>query len=183
MKRSSTIWIIVIVVIVVIAGIWYWSSSMGTQNASNTGANATTSATAGTGTNNAGGGTSATSGSGSTSANSVVILNSESTTTLGTYLAATNGMTLYLYTKDTAHVSNCTGTCATTWPPYTITATQAKSLLGSTAGITGAIGTITRANGSIQVTYNNLPLYLYSGDQIVGDAKGQNLDGFVIVNL
>jgi predicted lipoprotein with Yx(FWY)xxD motif len=110
-------------------------------------------------------------------------LNTESTTTLGTYLAAPNGMTLYLYKADQAGVSNCTGACAAEWPPYTISASIATPIVGSTPGITGAVGTITRADGTIQVTYNNMPLYFYAKDKIVGDAKGQNVGGFVIVNL
>jgi predicted lipoprotein with Yx(FWY)xxD motif len=92
-------------------------------------------------------------------------------------------MTLYIDKADKARVSNCTGACAVTWPPYTVPSSIAANLVGSTPGITGSVGTIKRANGAIQVTYNNLPLYFYSRDKLVGDAKGQNIGGFVIVNL
>jgi predicted lipoprotein with Yx(FWY)xxD motif len=163
MKRSSIIWIIVIVV-VVIAGIWYWSSSMGSQSPSNTNTGATTQ--------------SAPMIPATTSTTTMaVVLNTESTSTLGTYLVATNGMTLYKYTPDTPGASNCTGACATAWPPYTISADEASAMLGGTPGITGTVGTITRADGSLQVTYNDVPLYFYAKDQNVGDTNGQNVGG------
>ena len=37
--------------------------------------------------------------------------------TLGSFLVASNGMTLYLYTTDTPNTSNCYGPCAMAWPP------------------------------------------------------------------
>lgn len=176
MKRSSIVWIVVVVIVLIGAGIWYWSSSasMNPQAASNTS----------TSTNTAGGtGTPSGSTNPTSATTTAIILNTETTSTLGTFLVSTNGMTLYMSKADKAGVSNCTGVCATVWPPYTVSAAQATTLLGSTPGITGEIGSIKRADGTIQVTYNNLPLYFYEKDQLVGDAKGQNVGGFVIVNL
>ena len=180
MKRSTIILTIVLVVVIVAAaGFWYWSSTANTspavtQTTNNAGANTNTG-----GVNTPAGSTAKP----SPTSTSDIVLNSQSTTTLGIYLTAPNGMTLYIYKSDKARVSNCTGACAITWPPYTVSASVAATLVGSTPGITGSVGTIKRANGTIQVTYNNLPLYFYSGDKLVGDAKGQNVAGFVIVNL
>ena len=39
-------------------------------------------------------------------------------------------------------------------------------------GVSGKFGTITRDDGTVQVTYNGLPLYFFSGDKKVGDANG-----------
>src|ERR1044071_1378559 len=39
---------------------------------------------------------------------------------LGAFLVGPNGMTLYLYTKDTPGVSNCYDKCATAWPPLLV---------------------------------------------------------------
>jgi predicted lipoprotein with Yx(FWY)xxD motif len=40
-------------------------------------------------------------------------------------------------------------------------------------GVSGTLATITRADdGSLQVTYNGLPLYFFSGDKAAGDATG-----------
>ena len=36
---------------------------------------------------------------------------------LGRILTGNQGMTLYLYTKDTPGVTNCYGQCAVAWPP------------------------------------------------------------------
>ena len=89
---------------------------------------------------------------------------------LGTKLVAgSNGMTVYTFTKDVkdSGKSNCSGGCATTWPPLTVTGTPTAG-----AGVTGKLATITRDDGTTQVTYNGLPLYFFSGDTAPGDGKG-----------
>lgn len=90
----------------------------------------------------------------------------------GTVLVAgSNGMTVYTYTSDVANSgkSACSGSCAKTWPPLTI-ASGATPMAGS--GASGKVGTITRDDGSLQVTYNGLPLYFFSGDTKPGDTNG-----------
>ena len=91
----------------------------------------------------------------------------------GTVLvAASNGMTLYQFSMDIAGsgTSACTGGCLTTWPA--LPAPASRSPTGGT-GVTGSLGTITRAdNGTVQVTYNGLPVYFFSGDAAPGDSKG-----------
>ena len=94
--------------------------------------------------------------------------------TLGTYLTGQNGMTLYVTTSDTPDASACTDTCATTWPPLTV-ATGATITGPSDA--TGAFATITRSDGTLQVTYNHMPLYYNSGDSAAGNTTGQGLNG------
>lgn len=93
---------------------------------------------------------------------------------LGDYLVAANGMTLYLYTKDTAGVSNCSGECAVNWPPYV--PAVGKPLVAAN-DITGALATITRADGSAQLTYKGIPLYFWKSDTKPGDTTGQNVGG------
>jgi len=91
----------------------------------------------------------------------------------GTLMVATsNQMTLYTFDKDVAAsgVSNCTGGCLANWPALTVAAGQTPT---GGAGVTGTLGTITRAdNGALQVTYNGLPLYFYAGDKAPGDTNG-----------
>lgn len=95
--------------------------------------------------------------------------------TLGSYLtAATNSMSLYTYASDTPSTSTCTGTCATNWPPYTVTS---GGNLTAATGITGVVSTITRDDGSLQVTYNGMPLYFYSKDVNAGDTTGDGVGG------
>jgi len=98
------------------------------------------------------------------------------TATVGTQgmllVAGANGMTVYTFNKDVANsgTSNCTGACITRWPALTI---PAGSTPAGESGVTGTLGTITRADdGSTQVTYNGLPLYFFSGDAAPGDANG-----------
>ena len=90
--------------------------------------------------------------------------------TVGDYLTGKNGMTLYVLTKDTADKSTCTAACATTWPA--LTTTSGATITGP-SGASGTFATITRADGTIQVTYNHMPLYYYSGDSAAGDANGE----------
>ncbi len=95
------------------------------------------------------------------------------TTSSGTVLAAgSNQMTVYTFTKDTANgtSSACTGGCATTWPALTVPSGTQPS---AGPGVTGKLGTITRSDdGTIQVTYNGLPLYFFSKDKAPGETNG-----------
>ena len=92
--------------------------------------------------------------------------------TLGTVLVAgSNGMTVYTFTKDVkdSGKSACSGGCLTTWPALTVAA-GATPTAGT--GVTGTLATITRDDGTLQVTYNGLPLYFFAGDKTAGDAHG-----------
>ena len=95
------------------------------------------------------------------------------TGTAGTVLVAgSNGMTLYTFDKDVANsgTSACTGDCLARWPALTVAPGTTPS---AGPGVAGALGTITRADdGSLQVTYNGLPLYFYAGDTKPGDTSG-----------
>lgn len=94
---------------------------------------------------------------------------------LGTYLIASNGMTLYRYTKDTKGVSNCTGQCAVNWPPYAL---PSGNFLGNLqAGVNGDVGSLKRADGSMQVTYDGQPLYFYAKDTASGSTTGEGVGG------
>lgn len=92
--------------------------------------------------------------------------------TLGKVLVNAAGMTLYVYTQDTPGkgTSTCTGGCATTWPPLVAPSSGTPQ---AAPGVTGALGAITRADGTKQVTMNGAPLYLYAGDTKAGEASGQ----------
>src|SRR6266487_43808 len=87
-------------------------------------------------------------------------------------LVDSNGMTLYWFVPDTSTKSNCSGQCATYWPPV-------KGPLTAGSGVTGTLGTITRSDGTTQATYDGHPLYTYVGDKSPGQAtgNGKNLSG------
>ncbi len=94
----------------------------------------------------------------------------DSTTISGTaVLTNSKGFTLYWYAPDTSTTSKCTGSCATYWPPVTGPVTAGS-------GVTGTLGTITRADGTVQATYDGHPLYTYAGDTAPGLAKGNGLN-------
>ena len=111
---------------------------------------------------------------GETAAPASVAVGSTNDATMGAYLTGPTGMTLYILTKDTADTSTCSGSCATNWPP--LTATSGATITGPT-GATGTFATITRSDGTLQVTYNHMPLYYFAGDSAAGDTKGQGKNG------
>jgi predicted lipoprotein with Yx(FWY)xxD motif len=93
--------------------------------------------------------------------------------TVGTVLVSSNGHTLYHLTTGSTGHSKCTGSCAQLLPPLTVPAgTTPKS--GS--GLSGALGTITRPDGTTQVTWKGEPLYLYAPDTTASDALGQGVE-------
>jgi predicted lipoprotein with Yx(FWY)xxD motif len=89
---------------------------------------------------------------------------------LGNNLVAANGMTLYLFTKDTKDVSNCYDQCAVAWPPLLTAYTPSAA-----ASLQPHLGTTTRKDGALQVTYDGQPLYFWVNDKKPGDATGQNV--------
>lgn len=92
----------------------------------------------------------------------------------GPFLTGENGMTLYIFTKDGPGKTVCYDQCAVNWPPFTL---EAGETVTAAAGISGAFGTITRSDGSTQVTYRDLPLYYYVADRNAGDVTGQGVGG------
>jgi predicted lipoprotein with Yx(FWY)xxD motif len=94
-------------------------------------------------------------------------------TSLGQVLVDADGRTLYLFMKDADGKSACTGPCADTWP-----ALKAGGKPTAGTGVEAEdLGTITRDDGTTQVTYYGKPLYLYKGDSKAGDVNGQNIGG------
>ncbi len=89
---------------------------------------------------------------------------------LGDFLVGFNGETLYMFTNDEAGVSNCVDDCAEAWPPYIY---QENPTLVGGPGVMGELGTIERADGAMQVTYNGMPLYFFAEDTGPGDTTGQ----------
>lgn len=91
----------------------------------------------------------------------------------GAVVAGKDGLSLYVFLNDKGDgTSACTGGCAGSWPPLTV---ASASDVPAGSGISGALGTITRADGSIQVTLGGAPLYYFAGDSAAGDTKGQGL--------
>jgi predicted lipoprotein with Yx(FWY)xxD motif len=92
----------------------------------------------------------------------------------GRYLVGSSGRALYLWVADPNDKSVCAGACAKFWPPL-----LTKSAPVAAAGVTARqLGTITRSNGSRQVTYDGHPLYYFALDKSMGSITGQGSDNF-----
>jgi predicted lipoprotein with Yx(FWY)xxD motif len=78
------------------------------------------------------------------------------------------GRTLYTFDKDTPNQSNCSGGCATNWPPFAA-AEADKPAAG--------FSVVTREDGSKQWALNGKPLYFFAADGAPGDVKGDGRGG------
>lgn len=95
---------------------------------------------------------------------------------VGSYLTGADGLTLYIFTKDTAGdgKSVCNGDCATNWPPLVVASLDEVK---ADSGATGALALATRDDGAKQVTYKGAPLYYFAPDKAAGETKGQGVGG------
>ena len=93
---------------------------------------------------------------------------------MGWYVTDGDGLPLYRFDKDTPKPSksNCEGECAKAWKPV---------LADKPAMATGvdpiSMGTVTRADGTKQLTIAGYPQYTYAEDKTAGDMKGQGKGG------
>ncbi|QYO76361.1 hypothetical protein [Devosia salina] len=79
-----------------------------------------------------------------------------------------NGMTLYIFDKDTAGVSNCYDTCAEKWPPL---------FADADAMAEGDFSVVQRTDGTAMWAYKGMPLYYWYEDAAPGDTKGDGVGG------
>jgi len=91
---------------------------------------------------------------------------------LGKILVDQDGLTLYGFMNDTPTSSTCGGSCTDTWPPFIQTGDELTLADGVDED---DFGTITRSDGSKQVTFYGHPLYHYAADTKAGDTKGQGI--------
>ncbi|GGS81014.1 SCO0930 family lipoprotein [Streptomyces toxytricini] len=84
------------------------------------------------------------------------------------------GLTLYRFEKDTPEPpkSNCDGDCAKAWPP--VPAGDATASAGIEAGL---LGSVTRSDGTKQLTLAGWPVYRYAKDTRAGEANGEGVGG------
>jgi predicted lipoprotein with Yx(FWY)xxD motif len=150
-----------LVALAVLAAVGVLAAGCGSDNNSGSGSG-------GGGIYGGGGPTSTSSG-----ASSVATVSATSTS-LGMILVDGSGRTLYLFEKDQPNQSACADACAAAWPVDQTSGTP-KSGSGVTASM---LGTIKRSDNTTQVTYNQHPLYYYSGDSGAGQHNGQGVDAF-----
>jgi predicted lipoprotein with Yx(FWY)xxD motif len=90
------------------------------------------------------------------------------------FLVDDQGRVLYLFTNDTQNsgTSACTGDCLAAWPAVVATG----SAVAGEGVDESLLGTITRDDGTMQLTYNGWPLYYYASDVAPGDMTGQGMN-------
>ncbi|SOC47914.1 Predicted lipoprotein with conserved Yx(FWY)xxD motif [Blastococcus aggregatus] len=93
---------------------------------------------------------------------------------LGEIVVDGSGLTVCVFDEDTAGSgkSACSGGCLRIWP-----AVVADSDTPAVDGVDGQVGTITRDDGTRQITLEGLPLYTYAADSQAGDVTGQGVQG------
>jgi predicted lipoprotein with Yx(FWY)xxD motif len=94
-------------------------------------------------------------------------------TSLGKILTDQNGLALYEFSKDPVSPpsSNCQDQCSLTWPPALVSSAD----LPVQGVAKSVIGTITRPDGTDQLTVAGHPLYRYHLDTAAGQAKGEGV--------
>jgi predicted lipoprotein with Yx(FWY)xxD motif len=93
----------------------------------------------------------------------------------GKILTDGRGFTVYAFEADKGTMSNCSGACATAWPPVTTTGTTPKVGTGVKQTL---VGQTARSDGTRQLTYAGHPLYLFEGDSAPGNTNGQGSQAF-----
>lgn len=93
---------------------------------------------------------------------------------MGEVVTDEKGWVLYRFDKDTANppTSNCVDECARIWPPVY---TDGKPTLDGVSD--DVVSSVTREDGTKQVTLDGWPIYRYIGDKEPGQWKGQGVGG------
>ena len=94
----------------------------------------------------------------------------------GEYLVAGNGFAIYLFKADTRGNarSECEGECLAAWPPVLVDGAS----VGDQNIRDELLGTMTRTDAMLQLTYNGWPLYFYAEDYDPGAVNGHDINDF-----
>jgi predicted lipoprotein with Yx(FWY)xxD motif len=92
----------------------------------------------------------------------------------GSALVTASGKSLYLLSTDPSGGSKCSGACAKTWIPLTVSGTPSAG----TGAKSSLLSMFKRSDGTTQVLYDKHALYTYSGTGATS-GEGQASDGGV----
>jgi len=123
--------------------------------------------------------TAATTANASSSSRGKVVVMEARRGRFGEILITGEGFTLYRDSADRPDHPTCTGECAVAWPPLTLPKGVTAAMPGK--GVTG-LGAVRLAHGLLQVTYQEVPLYLFASDAKPGDVEGQGVGGFFVLH-
>lgn len=101
------------------------------------------------------------------------------TSNLGAVVATKKKLGLYTWDQEKDFKVHCTGACAKQWPPVLLM--KGEKVKAMVHGIMGEFGTITRPDGSTQLTVNKQPAYTFVGDT-ANVVKCDNVDGWHAVH-
>ena len=82
---------------------------------------------------------------------------------LGRVLTTPGKQAIYVWNKEPKGKIRCTGACAKAWPPVIVKKGVVVPM--HVTGIKGDFGTIRRANGARQLTFNKRALYTYAHEK------------------
>lgn len=86
-------------------------------------------------------------------------------------LVDATGMPLYTTEQEADGSVRCVAECLTTWPPLLLP--DATATPSASGDVPGKVGTLTRPDGTRQVTYDGRPLYRFFRDAAGGAATGE----------
>jgi predicted lipoprotein with Yx(FWY)xxD motif len=99
---------------------------------------------------------------------------------LGTVLATGGKQAIYVWNKEPKGTIKCTGACAKAWPPVIVRAGVVVPM--HVKGIMGEFGTVRRAGGARQLTFNRRALYTYAHEK-PGQVLCNDVDGWFAVKV
>jgi predicted lipoprotein with Yx(FWY)xxD motif len=100
-----------------------------------------------------------------------------------TILTDGKGLTLYLFTPEKDGKVMASGSILEEWRPLLLPAGTPMAF--AEPALPGKLGVAVRPDGKRQVTYNEWPLYTFSGDNRSGDTNGHGVDNewFVVPSV
>jgi predicted lipoprotein with Yx(FWY)xxD motif len=99
---------------------------------------------------------------------------------LGQVLTTAGTQAIYVWNKEPKGTVRCTGACAEAWPPVIVKA--GVVVLMHVKGIMGEFGTVRRADGARQLTFNRRALYTYAHEK-AGQVLCNNVDSWFAVKV
>jgi predicted lipoprotein with Yx(FWY)xxD motif len=91
---------------------------------------------------------------------------------VGEHLVDAEGRSLYVFLNDSPGMSACEGGCLDAWPPASVV--EGTSLTAGD-GVSAELGTLERADGTLQLTLDGWPLYRYAADADPGEVTGEGV--------
>ncbi len=99
---------------------------------------------------------------------------------LGRVLTTAGKQAIYVWNKEPKGTVRCTGACAKAWPPVFVKAGVVVPM--HVKGIMGEFGTVRRAGGARQLTFNRRALYTYAHEK-AGQVLCNNVDSWFAVKV